>query len=153
MSILRDFHRITVELKMSTIIAFDYGLASIGIAIGQAITRTATPLKALKAVHGQPKWEEVKKILDEWKPDYLVVGLPIDVYGNEQEMSIRARKFANRLHGRFGYKVELKDERFTTTEAKSNIFAQAGYKALRKGSIDSESATLILEAWFESKIN
>lgn len=139
------------ELNMATIIAFDYGLASIGMAIGQTITQTATPLKALRAVQGQPKWEEIKKILDEWTPDYLVVGLPIDNEGNEQEMSIRARKFANRLHGRFGYRVELKDERFTTREAKANIFAQAGYKALKKGSIDSESATLILESWFESQ--
>lgn len=134
---------------MSTVIAFDYGMASIGVAIGQSITQTAAPLKALKAVQGQPNWEQIKQLLAEWQPDYLVVGLPINSDGSDQEMSIRARKFANRLHGRFGHQVKLKDERFTTAEAKSNLFDRSGQKALKKGNIDSESAVIILEAWFE----
>lgn len=140
-----------VGFKMATIIAFDYGLASIGVAVGQTVTKTASPLQALKAIQGQPNWDEIKKLLNEWMPDYLVVGLPINMDGEEQEMSIRARKFANRLHGRFGYQVQLKDERFTTAEARSNIYQQVGFKGLKKGSIDSESASLILESWFDEQ--
>ena len=121
-----------------TIIGFDYGTKSIGVAIGQEITGTARPLKALKAKDGIPNWDEIKRILDEWKPDLLVVGYPTDLDGKDLEtITPRAKKFANRLHGRFGYSVEMHDERLSTKEARADLFAQGGYKALTKGNIDS----------------
>ncbi|AWX13797.1 Holliday junction resolvase RuvX [Mergibacter septicus] len=134
-----------------TVLAFDFGLKSIGCAVGQSITCTAQALPAFKAQDGIPNWQVVEKCLNEWQPDKLVVGLPLNMDGTEQELTHLARKFANRLHSRFGYQVELQDERLTTTEAKAEIFARGGFKALEKGKIDSISACLILESWFENQ--
>ncbi|QLB42933.1 Holliday junction resolvase RuvX [Mannheimia pernigra] len=133
------------------LIAFDFGTNSIGCAVGQNITGTAQSLGAFKAQDGIPKWEEIGKLLQEWKPDRLVVGLPLNMDGTEQPLTQRARKFANRLNGRFNLPVELQDERLTTVEAKAEIFSRGGYKALKKGKVDSISACLILESWFENQ--
>ncbi|WP_087023897.1 Holliday junction resolvase RuvX [Thaumasiovibrio subtropicus] len=135
-----------------TIIAFDYGTKSIGVAIGQELTGTANPLAAFKARDGVPNWDDIEKLLKEWQPELLVVGLPLDMEGGELEaITPRARKFANRLHGRFGLQVELHDERLSTREAKSALFETGGYRALSKGNIDSQSAVVILESWFEQQ--
>ncbi|MBI0031848.1 Holliday junction resolvase RuvX [Gilliamella sp. B14384G15] len=135
---------------MATVIAFDFGTFSIGAAIGQDVTRTASPLCSFKARDGIPNWQSIEKILNEWQPDLLVVGLPLNMDGTEQPLTARARKFANRLHGRFGYQVQLQDERLSTVEAKSRIFASCGYRALEKGHVDATSAVIILESWFEN---
>lgn len=132
-----------------TIIAFDFGTLSIGIAIGQEITANARPLTAIKAKDGKPNWLEIEKILQEWQPELAIVGLPLNMDGTEQPMSNQARKFANRLHGRFGIQVTLHDERLTTIEARAQLFNQCGYRALNKSKIDSISAVIILESWFE----
>ncbi|AHG73763.1 Holliday junction resolvase [Mannheimia sp. USDA-ARS-USMARC-1261] len=134
-----------------TVIAFDFGTNSIGCAVGQSITGTAQGLNSFKARDGIPKWEEIGKLLQEWKPDILVVGLPLNMDGTEQPLTQRARKFANRLNGRFNLPVELQDERLTTVEAKAEIFSRGGYKALKKDKVDSISACLILESWFENR--
>ena len=134
-------------------LAFDFGTRSIGCAVGQSITGTAQALPAFKAQDGIPNWDAVKKCLNDWKPDVVVVGLPLNMDGTEQELTIRARKFANRLHGRFGVAVELQDERLTTTEVRVEIFSRGGYKALNKSKVDGISACLILESWFESTAN
>ncbi|WP_237467830.1 Holliday junction resolvase RuvX [Vibrio stylophorae] len=137
-------------MQAQTILAFDYGTKSIGVAIGQAITSTARPLKALPARDGIPNWDQLEALLKEWQPDCLVVGLPLDMDGAPLEgITPRAKKFANRLHGRFGVQVELHDERLSTKSARSDLFAQGGYKALTKGNVDSQSAVIILESWFE----
>lgn len=133
---------------MSQLLAFDYGLKSIGVAVGQAVTGSATPLAALAARDGQPDWQQVQQVLAEWQPQQLVVGLPLNMDGSEQDISIRARKFANRLHGRFGLPVALQDERLTTAEAKALLFAEGGYRNLQKAKIDSLSAVLILQDFF-----
>ncbi|EAS63774.1 Holliday junction resolvase RuvX [Photobacterium angustum] len=133
-----------------SVLGFDYGTKSIGVAIGQELTGTATPLAALKAKDGIPNWDDIEKILKEWLPDLVVVGLPLDLEGKELEsITPRAKKFANRLHGRFGYQVELHDERLSTVEAKAELFERGGYRSLSKGNIDSQSAVVILESWFE----
>lgn len=133
-----------------SVLGFDYGTKSIGVAIGQELTGTATPLAALKAKDGIPNWDEIEKILKEWLPDLVVVGLPLDLEGKELEsITPRAKKFANRLHGRFGCQVELHDERLSTVEAKAELFERGGYRSLSKGNIDSQSAVVILESWFE----
>lgn len=134
-----------------TLIAFDFGMKSIGCAVGQSITGTAQALPAFKAQDGIPNWDTIEKMLQEWKPDLLIVGLPLNMDGTEQPLTQRAKKFANRLHGRFGLNVELHDERLTTVEARSEIFARGGFKALKKDKIDSISACLILESWFETQ--
>ena len=134
---------------MSTALAFDFGTKSIGCAVGQNITCTAQALPAFKAQDGIPNWNEIEKCLKEWKPKIVVVGLPLNMDDSEQELTLRARKFGNRLNGRFGIKVAFQDERLTTTQARSEIFERSGFRALKKGKVDSISACLILESWFE----
>ena len=136
---------------MASILAFDYGLRSIGVAIGQVITGTATPLTALKAQDGIPNWQQIEMLLNEWQPQICVVGLPLNMDGTEQAITARARKFANRLHGRFGVRVDLQDERLTTVSAKASLFAEGGYKRLTKGAVDSASACLILEDYMRQQ--
>jgi len=138
------------EIGNRSLMGFDFGTRSIGIATGQEITGTASPLTSLKANEGIPDWVQLEKLLKEWQPDLLIVGLPLNMDGTEQEMTVRARKFGQRLHGRFGFQVEFKDERLTTTDAKARLFEHGGYKALGKSRVDAVSAQLILESWMES---
>ncbi|WP_019934086.1 Holliday junction resolvase RuvX [Oceanimonas smirnovii] len=135
-----------------TLLGFDYGLKSIGVAVGQELTATARPLLALKASDGVPNWQQIENLLKEWQPALLVVGLPLNMDGTEQDISRRARKFANRLHGRFGLPVELQDERLTTADARARLFEAGGYKALGKDAVDAVSAQLILESWMTEKL-
>lgn len=135
-----------------TIMAFDYGTKSIGSAIGQTITGTASALKAFKAKDGIPNWDDIEKQIKEWQPALLVVGLPTDLHGKElATITPRAKKFANRLHGRYGLPVELHDERLSTAEARADLFDRGGYRALTKGNVDCQSAVVILESWFEAQ--
>ena len=87
------------------ILAFDYGTQKIGVASGNELLGTATPLKALPCKNTQPNWDDIAALLKEWEPEALVVGLPLNMDGSDSESTARARKFANRLHGRFGKKV------------------------------------------------
>jgi len=134
----------------SSLLGFDFGTKSIGVATGQMITATAQPIAAIKANDGIPNWDTVEKVIKEWNPDLIVVGLPLNMDGTEQPITQRAKKFGNRLAGRFGAKVTFQDERLTTASAKEFIFERGGYKALEKGKVDSVSAALILESWMES---
>ncbi|ASY74804.1 MULTISPECIES: Holliday junction resolvase RuvX [Pectobacterium] len=139
-------------MSSRTILAFDFGTKSIGVAIGQEITGTARALTSFKAQEGIPDWQKVEKLLSEWQPDLVVVGLPLNMDGTEQPLTARARKFANRLHGRFGIAIELHDERLSTVEARADLFERGGFKALDKGSVDAASAVIILESWFEAQL-
>ncbi|WP_174872451.1 Holliday junction resolvase RuvX [Pectobacterium polaris] len=139
-------------MSSRTILAFDFGTKSIGVAIGQEITGTARALTSFKAQEGIPDWQKVEKLLSEWQPDLVVVGLPLNMDGTEQPLTARARKFANRLHGRFGIAIELHDERLSTVEARADLFERGGFKALDKGSVDATSAVIILESWFEAQL-
>lgn len=130
---------------MSQVIGFDFGTHSIGVAVGQSLTGTASPLPALKAKDGQPNWDLVAKLFAEWQPDIVVVGLPLNMDGTDQPLTDLACKFANRVHGRFGVQVVLQDERLTTVAAKEDLFSRGGYKQLQKGKIDSAAAQLIVE--------
>jgi putative Holliday junction resolvase len=135
-------------MQNATLLGFDFGTKSIGVAVGQQLTGTARPLTALKAQEGTPDWNLIEKLLKEWQPDYVVVGLPLNMDGTEQPLTARARKFANRLHGRFGVRVELQDERLSTVEARADLFKRGGFRALQKGQVDSQSAVIILQDWF-----
>jgi putative Holliday junction resolvase len=133
---------------MSCIIAFDFGVKSIGVAIGQQITGTGSPLSAIKAVDGIPQWQTLDDVFNEWQPTEIVVGFPTNMDGSDQPITARAKKFAKRLYNHFKIPVHGHDERLTTVEAKERLFELGGYKKLTKGKIDSVSAVLILESWF-----
>lgn len=133
-----------------SVLGFDYGKQHIGLAIGQRLTGTAQPLGSLKAREGIPDWQQVERLLAEWQPDLLVVGLPLNMDGSEQPLTQAARKFGNRLHGRFGLPVVWFDERLTTAEARELLFERRGFKALAKQAVDGLSAALIIESFFSS---
>lgn len=132
-----------------TLLAFDFGTRSIGVAIGQRITGTARPLAAIKAQDGTPDWNVIARLLKEWQPETVIVGLPLNMDGTEQPLTARARNFANKIHGRFGVPITLHDERLSTVEARAGLFEYGGFRALNKGSVDSASAVVILESYFE----
>lgn len=132
------------------ILGFDYGLKQIGVAVGQGITKQARELCVLKAQDGVPNWQQVEKIIKEWLPDAVVVGLPLNMDGSTSEMSARAEKFARRLHGRFQVTVFTHDERLTSYEAKGQ-YLQQGYQAdYHKNPVDALAAALIIESWLEN---
>nr|WP_324257375.1 Holliday junction resolvase RuvX [Cellvibrio fontiphilus] len=136
-------------MTVKSLLAFDYGTKNIGVATGQTLTRSANAQAQLKAKDGIPDWSQIEKLLKDWQPDLVLVGLPLNMDGSESELSARARKFANRLHGRFGVKVELMDERLSSFEAKGEVMAQGGSRHYKSNPVDSIAARLILESWFE----
>ncbi|WP_225639545.1 Holliday junction resolvase RuvX [Candidatus Profftia sp. (ex Adelges kitamiensis)] len=135
------------------IIAFDFGTKNIGVAVGQEVIGIAHPLDFFKTEKGLPDWSKIGKILKEWHINLVIVGLPLNIDGTEQFITTQARKFASCIHGRFGVQVVLHDERFSTVEAYTHLFASEGYRTLKKGKVDSISAAIILESWFNHQLN
>jgi putative pre-16S rRNA nuclease len=136
-----------VTKKIKTVLSFDYGLRQIGVAVGNCILGTTQPLLVLKARDGVPDWQQITAIVNEWNPDLLVVGDPLNMDGSVSELCMRARKFGRQLHGRLGLEVAMTDERLSSFEAKSQQ-REAGHKGDYKASpIDSLAAELILQTW------
>lgn len=135
---------------IKTLLSFDYGTKNIGVAYGQTVSNTARALSPLKAKDGAPDWTQVEKIINEWQPDLALVGLPLNMDDSESELSIRARKFANRLHGRFAIDIEMVDERLTSFEAKGEVLRAGGSRDYKNNPVDSIAARLILEGWLEN---
>lgn len=130
------------------ILAFDFGTRRIGVAVGQAVTQTATPLTPIAAKDGVPDWQKLEAVVAEWQPEAFVIGLPLNMDGSVSEMSHRARKFANRLQARFDRPSYLMDERLTSHEAKGIHLSQGGAADFKAHSVDGLAAQLILESWF-----
>lgn len=128
-------------------LGFDFGMKRIGCAVGQAITQTARPLKTIAAKQGIPDWTELEKLIKQWQPHGLIVGLPRHIDDSEQFTTKAATKFANRLHGRFGLPTHLVDERLTTVEARQRLFDQGGFRKIKQSEVDSHAAQIILEQW------
>lgn len=133
--------------KVRTVIAFDFGMKSIGLAVGQAITNTASPLQAIKAQDGIPNWDNLGKVISQWEPHALLVGLPLNMDGTEQPITTSVKRFVGRLKHKYNLPVFLHDERLSTVDAKSKLFELGGYKKLSKEKVDSVSACLIYESW------
>jgi putative Holliday junction resolvase len=133
-------------LPYQTVLGFDFGLKHIGVAVGQTVTGTASPLKVVKAQDGKPDWNDITNLIDHWKPDALMVGMPFARDGTDQTITRATRKFCNQLRERYGLKVYEVDERYTTKDARQSLFDQGGYRALDKASVDEWSAKLIIES-------
>lgn len=131
-------------------LGFDFGYKRIGVAVGQSITGTATPLKTVRAQQGIPDWYEIDQLVREWQPKALVVGLPTCIDETELYTTEPAKTFAKSLENHYQLPVHLVDERLTTIEARERLFAQGGYRKLKKTEIDCIAACIILEQWLES---
>lgn len=136
-----------------TLLGFDFGTKRIGIAIAQEVTGTANPLRTITAIKHKPDWDSISKIIKEWQPDLLVIGLPLHMDGTEQPMTQAARRFSNQLNGRYQIPIALMDERLSSNEAESIIKEQSGSSSVfpAKEQIDMISAQLILQSWISSQ--
>lgn len=132
------------------VLGFDFGTTRIGLAIGQSLTASATPIEPIRARDGMPDWETLDAVIAQWQPDTLVVGIPLNMDGTISEMARRARKFANRIQDRYQRACFLCDERLTTAEAKRIHLDAGGGTNFKQESVDGIAAQLILEDWFNS---
>jgi putative holliday junction resolvase len=123
--------------ERGTVLAFDFGLKRIGVAVGEPELRTAHPLPAVS------DFSQIQKLVEEWKPASLVVGLPTSAQGEPHKMTRQAEDFARRLERRFKLPVARVDERYTSVEAERKL------RGLRKKAVDSVAAQLILEQYFD----
>jgi putative Holliday junction resolvase len=126
-----------------TVMAFDFGTRRIGVAVGNTLTQAGQPLKTISEASSDASFKVIDGLLREWQPNRLVVGLPCHPDGAEHEMSAKARRFGNQLHGRFGLPVDWVDERYSSAvlEVDPNM----------RDNLDAQSAALILEQYFLEK--
>jgi len=136
--------------EIKNVLGFDFGLKHIGVASGQTFTRTAQPLTSIAANNGIPNWDHIADLIKTWKPNALIVGIPLNMDGTEQPITHAARKFLRELEQRFLLPVYAIDERLSTVEARARLFEKGGHKALNKKAIDSVSAQLIVEGWLQT---
>ncbi len=130
-------------------LGFDFGYKRIGVAVGQRLTCSASPLATISAQTGIPDWTVVAKVVAQWTPQALIVGIPTCIDGREQYTTSAARRFAKELRKRFTLPVHLVDERLTTVEARGQLFAQGGYRKIKQTEVDSVAACVILEQWLQ----
>jgi len=124
---------------LKTLLGFDFGLKRIGVATGNTILRQANPLTIITGATNDDKFAAIATLISEWQPELCVVGLPTHPDGVEHEMTLRCRRFANQLHGRFGVATALVDERYS-----SAVLSQ------KKGElIDAQAAAIILHQYFD----
>ena len=135
--------------ESGVVMAFDYGLRNIGIAIGQNITKSASTFYAIKAKEGEPDWTKLDSIVKEWEPALFIVGDPFNMDGTKSEFQKRICQFSTKLKNRYKIRLHMMDERLTTKEAKERIKTESSElkKSANKHSI---SAQIILEDWFRS---
>lgn len=135
------------------VLGFDFGTTRIGVAVGQTITRTASPVTTLSAHHGQPDWSAVAALIKDWQPVALVVGLPSNMDGTPGQTTEAARRFAQQLEGRFALPVQLADERLSSRAAEE-LLADSHLSRKRrhdKRAVDAFAAQVILEAWLNDR--
>lgn len=128
---------------MSALLGFDFGPRKIGIAVGQTVTCSASPLTTIRSRRNGPNWIRIGQLVQEWQPIGAVVGLPFNMDDTESRVAPEARRFARQLRDRFGLQVHLVDERLTSLEARR----QLGRGATSLEAIDAMAAKLILETW------
>lgn len=138
-------------LASGTILAFDFGIRRIGVAVGESMIGLAHPLTEISGEGAEPRFAAIEKVIAEWKPQHLVVGLPLAADGTEHDLTRRAQRFARQLQGRFGLPVSLVDERYTSVEAESSLRGSGARRALREKRIDSAAAQLILQQYFHDR--
>jgi putative holliday junction resolvase len=135
----------------ATILAFDFGTRRIGIAVGNTLTRIAHPLATIDTMNADARWTAIGAVLDEWRPQQLVVGLPVHADGTEHGMTAQARAFARELERRFALPVTFTDERHTSEVARASL-ASSGHGARAERALrDQVAAQIILQAWFDGR--
>ncbi len=133
----------TQQPSVELVLGFDFGIKRIGIAMGNTLTGQAQPLAVVKAIDNATRFAQIGALIDEWRPALLVVGEPRHPDGAEHDMTLRSRRFANQLHGRFNLPVTLVDERYSSAVIPS-----------RRGDIiDAKAASIILQQYFDDHVH
>jgi len=136
-------------------LGFDFGVRRIGVAAGDTLTRKANPVSVLTPGPGGSDWQAIRRIIDQWLPAVLVVGIPYNEDGSESPMTERARAFAGELGRRTGLEVALCDERYSSLEAEDQLRdarrSGARTRRVRKEDVDRTAACIILERWLDSR--
>jgi putative Holliday junction resolvase len=134
---------------MDTLLGFDYGLRRIGVAVGQTLTQSATPLVTLQITNDEPDWASIDELIKSWKPAALVVGLPLNMDGTEHALTHASNRFAKQLYKRYSLQVHRMDERLTSVEAEERLVTErrSGGRKIRKGDLDRVAAQIILQSW------
>jgi len=128
--------------EIRTVLGFDFGEVRIGVAMGQTVTGSATPLEVLKnPERGRPDWEAIGRLIEEWSPEAVIVGIPILDDGSEYTVTPKARRFARQIRGRFRLPVFEIDERLSSAEAGERL----GHR--HRGPVDHAAAAVIVETW------
>lgn len=127
---------------METIFGFDFGLKRIGVAVGNTLIRQAQPLLVISEATNDGKFAAIAGLLEQWRPTRCIVGLPLHPDGAEHEMTLRCRRFANQLQGRYGIPVELVDERYSS----------AVIAGKRGEVVDDQAAAIILQQYFDQHV-
>ena len=125
------------------IVAFDYGTKKIGVAVGQTETYTSSPLQIIYNDHEKTNWNEIRMLIDEWKPDLILIGKPINMDGTESEIMKKVDNFFKKLQKISNAKCEYIDERLTTFEAKE-ILGES-----KVAEVDAHAAKILIDNWFE----
>lgn len=128
-----------------TVLAFDFGTRRIGVAMGESLLGHARALTTIEGEANDLRFAAIARLVAEWQPARLVVGLPLSLDGAAHEMTARARRFAHQLEGRFRLPVDLVDERLSSAAAEAGLRGARGDKA----AIDAEAARIILQDWFD----
>lgn len=137
---------------MGTVIAFDFGLKRTGVAVGNTLTGSATPECTLTGINDQPDWNGISKLIREWSPKQIVVGMPTELDGTDSPLTKRVIRFCNQLHGRYHLPVDQENEQFTSLEASQRLkqLRQSGRKKkVTKEEVDRIAASIILESWMQ----
>ena len=137
--------------KTKTVLAFDFGTRRIGVAVGESLLGSARPLATIEAEDNDTRFNAIAKLIAEWQPQQLVVGLARGMDGSEHEMTQRCRRFAHQLEGRFRLDVALVDERLSSTEAEARLALQGQNWKQRKQTLDAEAAATILHDYFSQQ--
>jgi len=148
---------------LPTLLGFDYGTSKIGVAVGQTVSATATPLVTVRNRGQKPDWTRIEAIIRDWRPAAVVLGLPHRMDDTEEDWAERVRRFGRQLEGRFDLRVHLVDERLTSIEAERDLAAAERARApvgIHDGSrrqtgnsdlVDAYAAKLILEIWLNEQ--
>ena len=141
----------TADPLPSTVLAFDFGTRRIGVAVGNTLLRIAQPLTTIADERSAERFAAIAALIDAWKPDHLVVGLPVHADGTEHDMTARARRFARQLEGRFALPVAQVDERWTSEAADDLLAAQGRHGRAARAERDQVAAQIILQGWFDDQ--
>ena len=125
------------------IVAFDFGTKKIGVAVGQTSTYTSSPLQVISSKDNKVKWNEIMILLDEWNPELVIVGKPLNMDGTDSEIMKEVEKFYQKLKSIYDAKFEYIDERLTTFEARQ-ILEEKKFET-----VDANAAKILIDNWFE----